>query len=142
MLLKILQDVMRIETRIGIIEASHKAHGNNVVFRTVDPRTAIFFCRKRPAHGVDNLAFADAPRRNFPELLYSDAIYLRVTVLIEVEPPYKLLGQRAARALGKNRDLGFQFVTGLEIRFLLVVLVYALIVGADSHDPVLVKEQF
>ena len=53
----------------------------------------------------------------------------------------QLLGKRAARALGQNHDLGFQIVAGLEIGFLLAVLVYAFVVGAYARHASGIEQQ-
>ena len=62
--------------------------------------------------------------------------------LIKIKLRDELLGQRAARALGENHDLGLQVVARLEIRFRLVLFVHALVVGADASDAIAVEQQF
>src|SRR5690348_15806196 len=44
MLFEILQHVLRIEARVGIIEAGDEAERNDVVLAAVNPGAAIFFC--------------------------------------------------------------------------------------------------
>ena len=62
-------------------------------------------------------------------------------MLIKVEAPNQLLGQRAARTFSKDRNLRFEVISRLEIRFLLVVLVHAFIVGAYAGYAVVIKQQ-
>ena len=67
---------------------------------------------------------------------------MRVAFLVELKTADQLLGQRAARALGKNDDLGAQIVTGLKIAFLLAVLVYTFVVGTYANNTSFFKEKF
>ena len=46
------------------------------------------------------------------------------------------------RAFGKHDDLRLDVVARLEIRFLLVLFVDALVVGADADDAIAVEKQF
>ena len=80
MLFEILQHALRVEARVGIVEAGDEAERDHVVFAAVNPRAAVFLGGKRPAHGVDDFAGCDAARREFPEFFHADAIGLRVGV--------------------------------------------------------------
>ena len=86
------------------------------------------------------------PAGNFPEFLDALPVGLRVAVTIQSKARDELLGQRAARAFGKNHYLGLQIVARLEVRFGLVLLVHTLVVGANAGDAVAiffaVEEQF
>src|SRR5579871_3232461 len=131
-----------IDSWIRILQAGHIAHGNQVVFGTIDPRSAKLLRGQGPAQRENDLSFADAPGGNLPQLFHADAINLGIAVLVEIQFGDKLLGERSAGAFGKNRNLGFQIVSWLEIRFLLVALVNALVVGANAQHPIPFKEQF
>src|SRR5579864_3894277 len=85
MLLELLQNVLRIEPRISVVEPGYESERYDVVFRPVNPGAAVFFRRKRPAHGVDDFAGSDAARRDFPKLFHTDAISLRIRVLGQIE---------------------------------------------------------
>ena len=74
------------------------------------------------------------PGGNFPELFDALAVGLRVAIPIKSKSCDELLGQRSARPFGKDCDLGLQFVARFEIRFRLVLLVHALVVGANAGD--------
>src|SRR5205085_2643884 len=83
----------------------------------------------------DNFAGSDAAGGQLPQLFDPDAIGLRVAVTIKLEAADELLGQRAARAFGQDRDLGAQVVAGLEVSLLLAIFVDAFIVGSHaSHS--------
>ena len=131
-----------IEARIGIVEAGDEPERHHVVLAAVDPRAAVFARGERPAHGVDHFAGSDAPRGHLPQFLHADAVGLRVAVLVELEASDQLLGERAARALGKHNDLGLEIVAGLEIPFRLAGFVDALVVGAHADDAIAFHQQF
>jgi len=59
MFLDLLQNALRIEPRIGVVEARNEAERHDIVFATVNPSAAVFLSRERPAHGVDDLASLD-----------------------------------------------------------------------------------
>ena len=122
MLLEFLQDALRIETRVRIVEAGDEAKRNDVVFAAVDPGAAVFLGGERPAQGVDDFAGSDAARGHFPEFFHADTVGLRVAVSVELEASDKLLGERATRAFGENHDFGVQIVAGLEVGFSLAGL--------------------
>ena len=52
-----------------------------------------------------------------------------------------MLGERSARAFGEHDDLRFHVVAGLEVRFRLILLVDAFVVGAHTGDAIAVVEQ-
>src|SRR6266436_6490463 len=93
MLFEGLQHVLRVEAGVAVVESGDEAEGDYVVVRAIYPRTAVFFCGERITHGVDDFARLDATRRNFPQLLYSHSIGLRVTVFHQVKLLEELLGE-------------------------------------------------
>ena len=141
MLFEILEHALRIEAGVLIVEAGDVAERDDVVFRSVEPAAAIFFGGERPAHGINDLAFFNSAGRNFPQLFYANAVHLRVQAFLQIVFGDELLGQRAARPFRQHRDLGLNVIAGLEVRFLLVVLVHAFIVGANADDVVAVGEK-
>ena len=132
MFLELLQHVLRVEARVGVIESGDEAERDDIVFAAVDPGAAVFFRRKRPAHGVDDFAGDQAAGRDFPEFFDADAVGLRVCVFREIEFVDELFGQGSARAFGEDDDLSLQIVTGLKVGFLVALFVDALVVGANS----------
>ena len=142
MLLEFLQNMLRIDARVGIVEPGDKAQRNSVVFRSVNPRSAVLVEGERITHGVDDFAGSHASRGKLPQFLDPDAVGLRIAVTVQLKAANQLFSQRAARALGKDDDLGFQIVPRLEIGFLLAILVDAFVVGANAGDAPRVEQQF
>src|SRR6266705_1841735 len=139
--LELLQHALRIQTRVRIVEAGYKSERHNVVRTTVNPRAAVFLRSQRPAHGVNNFSRTDPASRDFPEFLDSLTVRLRVAVASERETVDQLLSERTARAFSENDNLGLQIVTGLEVRFRVVLLVDALIVRADAGNTIAIEQQ-
>src|SRR5467141_3371581 len=108
--LELLQDALRIETRITIVKPGDEAERHYIVLAAVNPGAAIFFGRERPAQGVNHLARRDAASGNFPELLYALAVGLRVTIPVKSEPGYELRAKvviLAEGTRGSKFDLGW-----------------------------------
>ena len=124
-----------------VVESGHEAERDDVVLRAVNPRAAILIEGQRVAHGVDHFARSDAPRRQLPQFLNADTVGLWIAFAVELEAPDELLGQRAARAFGKDHDLRLQIVARLEVRFLLADLVYTFVVGAHAAHASGLEEQ-
>ena len=131
---EILENALRIYARVLVVKTGNIAERNDVIFRSVQPTAAVFFGRKRPAHGVNHLTLFDRARRHFPQLFYADAIDLGIEAFLQVILANKLLRQRTAWALRQDGDLRLHVIARLEVRFLLAVLVHALIVGANAND--------
>src|SRR3989441_1715111 len=140
--LELLQHALRIQTRVRIVEAGYKSERNNAFWTAVNPSAAVFFRSQRPAQGVNDFSCGDAARRNLPKLLDTLTIRLRVAVASERETVDQLLSERTARAFSQNDNFGLQIVTGLEVRFRVVLLVDALIVGANSANAITIEQQF
>src|SRR5205814_2713567 len=140
--LELLQHALRIQTRVRIVEAGYKSERNNVFWTAVNPSAAVFSRSQRPAQGVNDFSCGDAARRNLPKLLDTLTIRLRVAVASERETVDQLLSERTARAFSQNDNFGLQIVSGLEVRFRVVLLVDALIVGANSANAITIEQQF
>ena len=61
---------------------------------------------------------------------------------VELKARDELLGERAARAFGENHDLRLQIVARFEIRFRLVLLIDALVVGAHAGHLAAFEQEF
>src|SRR5215469_4258958 len=140
--LELLQHSLRIEARIGVVQAGYKPQRDHVVLAAVNPCAAVFTRSQRPAQAVDHLAGSDLAERQFPELLDALTVGLRVAVFGEVKFVDELLGERPARPFRENDDLRLKIVTWLEIRLRLILLVESLVVSANPRDPVAVEQQF
>src|SRR2546422_10682779 len=92
-----LEGVVRVEARVLVINPSHQADRDAGVRQSIDEPAAELSRRQRPAGGVDDLPACNAPGGNFPELLDSRRVHLRVTPALETHAFDQLLGQRAAR---------------------------------------------
>src|SRR5579859_2214063 len=136
-----LQDVMRIEARVFIVESRYETEGDDVVFAAVDPCAAVLVTGERPAQRVDHFAGGDASWRQLPQFLYTNAVGLRIAVFVELEASDELLGERSTSTLGEDRDFSSQVVAGLEIRFGLILLVEALVVGANANHAIVFDQK-
>ncbi len=136
MLFEILQHVLRIKARVGIVEADDEAERYEVVLGAVDPGAAIFLHGERPAHGVNDFPLGDAAEGHLPELFHADPVGLRIAAFREIESVNELFGQRSASALGEDRDLGFEIVAGFEVRLGVILFIDAFVVGAHSGHAI------
>src|SRR4051812_22435965 len=130
---KILQHTLRIKTRVLIVKTGDVAERNKIVFGSVNPAATVFFCGERPAHGVNDLALFDRAGWHFPQLFYANAVNLRVESFLQIVAADKLLGQRATRSFRQDGDFRLHVIAGLEVWFLLAMLVHALIVGTNPN---------
>ena len=73
-------------------------------------------------------------RRDLPELLQSDAEFLRLAVVREPESRNQRLGETAARAFGEQRVFGAQLHAAREAVLVLAVLADAHVAGRDAGD--------
>src|SRR6185503_472228 len=53
--LELLQNALRIKTRVRIIQARNESQRHHVVLATVNPSAAVFARGQRPPHRVDDL---------------------------------------------------------------------------------------
>src|ERR1041385_8907533 len=74
-------------------------------------------------------------RRDLPELLQADAVFLRLAVLAELTRRDQLCGQRAARALGEQRVFGAQLHAARERILVLPILADTHVAGRDADNP-------
>ena len=85
---------------------------------------------------MDHLAFFDSAGRQFPHLLYANAVDLRVEPFLQVVSGDQLFRQRAARPFRQHRDLRLHVIAGLKVRFFLAMLVHAFVIGANAYDVI------
>src|SRR6516162_8156107 len=67
--LEALKGVVRVGTRILVVESSDVAYGDFSVGDAVDPGAAVFVSGERIAEGIDDFAFGNATSGDFPQLL-------------------------------------------------------------------------
>src|SRR5664279_57564 len=92
MLLEFLQDALRIDTRVRIIQTGHEAQRHQVVMRTVNPSATVLIEGQRIAHGVDHFTRRKPSRGQLPKLLDADAVGLGIAFVVELEATDQLLG--------------------------------------------------
>src|SRR5581483_7769210 len=95
-----------------------------------------------PARGVHHRARLDSARGNLPQFLYPECVRLRITVSVESLTRDQLLGQRAARSFGKNRQLGANVVARLIVTLSLAVAIDPFIIRAHATNAIVIEEQF
>src|SRR6266487_3180779 len=132
--LELLQNSLRIQTRVGIVKSGNEAQRNDVVLASVNPSAAIFARSQRPSHRINDFAGLNPTRRNFPQLLNSLAIGLRIAIFHQIKFLNDLLGQRAARPFGKNHNLRLQIVSRLKVRLRLVLLVESFVISTNASN--------
>src|SRR4051812_23247920 len=106
MLLEALQNFLRIDTRVGIVESGDEAEGDDVVASAVNPCATVFAVGEGPAEGVNDFAGSNASAGNFPEFLHTDTVGLRVLAFLEIEALDELLGAGSTSAFRENHHLG------------------------------------
>ncbi len=89
---------------VPVVEPDDEAHRQHVLPEHVHPRAAIGAAVHRPADRVHDLALDVLLRRQLPQLLDAQAIGLRLHAVPEVEALEQRLRQRAAAALGEQRQ--------------------------------------
>ena len=95
-----------------------------------------------PAGGVQHQAGLVAPGIDLPEFLHTNAVGLRVLAGIEIEAADHLLGQRAARAFGKDGVFAKKLHAKLEFAGRLAVLADAQVAsGHAAQAAVFVVER-
>jgi len=115
MLFEILQHALRIEPRIGIVESGDESQRDDVIFAAVNPRTAVFFGRKRPAQSVDDSPARRVPK-NFPKLFHANTVSLRLASRAKSSFDTSCFVNEP-RGPRRNRDFGVKVITRFEVRF-------------------------
>ena len=143
MRLEALELLERRDVRVLVVEVQHEAHRNEIVAVVVEERAAAGAIIERPAEGVLHEAGLVVLRRDAPQLLEADAVLLRIATVAELELLDELLGQRAARAFGKERVFAAQLHAAHEALGRLAVAADAHVARRDAdHGVVLVVKHF
>ena len=122
-----------IETRIFIFKRNDQPDRNAIVAEAINPAATVHFGGERPAERVRDIAGLNFAGLNVPEFLDADSVALWINV-VEMFSGDELFGERAARAFGKNRYFGAEFVAWRVVIFGLAVFVEALIFRDDPGD--------
>src|SRR6516162_2610360 len=104
MRLEFLKALMRIESRIEIIQPDDEPDRDTAAGHVVES-SAEFFVAQRPSHGVNDAAAGAGFFRHVPYFFHADREDLRIAVPVQVELPDQILRQRSARTFGQERSL-------------------------------------
>src|SRR3989442_1315527 len=135
-----LKFVMRIYSRIAIIQTHGKPDVYNPVAHSINPGAAKGMRIERPAHRVNNRARFKAVIGHLPELLDPDRVNLWITIAVELQAFDHLLCKRTANSLAKHSDFCGNIDSGLEIRLGLARLVDALVARPDAGHGIAIVE--
>src|SRR5689334_5531403 len=131
-----LKLVMRVDTRITIIEPNCKTDVDDAISHPIDPRTAKRTRVERPAQRVDHRTRRKSVIGHLPQFFDAYRINLRVGVSIQFQAFDHLLCQRASDAFSKNRYLRGDVDSRLEVRLLVSVLVDTFVASAYTYDGI------
>ncbi len=129
-----LELVVRREIGVLVVEMHDEADRDEVVAVMIEERAAAGAAVERPAEGVLHEPGTVLARRDPPQLLQPDAVLLRVAVALQVEFADQLLGERAARAFGKEGVLAAQLHAAHEILGRLAVASNPHVAGRHAGD--------
>ena len=106
--------------------AARLPHRDEPLAVVVDERAAAGARVERPSLAVQHEAFLVLLRRDLPELLDADPVFLRIDAVAQIESLHQLLRERPAATLGEQRVLRDELHAGL-----IVALVRA--VASNTH---------
>src|SRR5215813_3147177 len=130
MRLEFLKPLMRIETRIEIIQPNDEPDRDPAAGHVVDETSAELFIAQRPSHRVNDPAAGACLFRHVPYFFYTDCEDLRIAVPVQVELPDQMFRQRSARTFGQYGDFCANVGPGFEVGFRFSVLVDAFVPGS------------
>src|SRR5688572_12841565 len=105
MCLEQLKSLVRVKTRVTIVQTYYQANRDPALGHVVNESTAELFVSKRPPHCVNHAPAGLLLFRDVPDFLYPDRIHLRIPTTIKVELLNELFGQRSAGSFRKNGQL-------------------------------------
>ena len=139
--LELLQEVVRGQLDVAVVEPDHEAERDHVLAHRIEPGAAelavLGRLAQRPAERVDDLA---ERLRDAPDLLHAELPDLR---LAAVEPEVVERGARQVPggSLGEDGHLGDDVGARLEVAERLVLLAAPLVAAADADDAAVLDEQ-
>src|SRR5262249_6425038 len=89
--LEALKLLERREVGIVVVQMNNKTDRHQMVTEVIKERTAADAIAERPAHGVLNKPALEILRRDLPQLLQSNPVFLRLAVLREPKARYQRL---------------------------------------------------
>ena len=137
-----LEQVMRVEPGIAVVETDDHPDRHHVVAHGVDERSAelpeLRLGPQWPAHGVDHAV--ERPR-DLPHLLHPELPHLWRGVTPETEVVEREVREMPLRAFREHGHPGDEVTPRLEVAELLAEVVDDLVAGADPDDTALLDEQ-
>src|SRR5438067_9309490 len=99
--LEALEFVVGRQMRIAIIQMHDESDRHQIVAPVIDERSAAGVAIERPSLCMNDKAASMLVRRNLPQLLEADSIFLRIDIGAQAEARHQHFGQRSAAALGE-----------------------------------------
>src|SRR5262249_20191349 len=87
---ELLEAFMRIDARVEIIQTDHETYRDAAFGHVVNESAPELFVSQRPAHRMDDAASGVLLFGNVPDFFYSDGVYLRIPISIQIEFPDQL----------------------------------------------------
>src|SRR4029453_9396090 len=132
MRLEALKLIKRRQVGIFVVEMNDEADGHEAIVEMIEERAATGFRVERPALTVDDKSFLMLFRRNLPELLETDSVFLRIDAVAQVEFLHQLLRKRSAAAFRKQRVFGMQLHAGRKVGLVRAVARDAHVAGGHA----------
>ena len=135
MLLPALKLFERREVRVAVVQRNNQAKIDLVIVRVIKKTAALGVPVERPAERVHDQAFCVPLRLDFPDLLDTNAVVLRIGVGAQVESCDELLAEVTPDTLCENGVLAEQLIAGLVAAFSFAILADSHIARRDPGDP-------
>ena len=132
--LEALEFVERRQRRVLVVEMDDEADRDQPIVVMVFERAARGAAAERPAEAVLHQPGLELRRRDPPDLLQADRVFLRLAPIGEPEAGDRLLAERAARAFGEQDVFAAQLHAAGEARLRLAVAADAHVAGRDADD--------
>src|SRR5262249_45751901 len=142
MRLEFLKALMRVETRIEIIQPNDEPDRDPATGHVVDETSAELFIAQRPSHSVNDSAAGAGLFRHVPYFFHTDREDLRIAVPVQVELPDQMFRQRSARAFGQYRDFCANVGPGFEVGLRFSGLVNAFVARSHTNDRIVFDQEF
>ena len=141
MRLPALEFVEGRQVRVAIIERDDQPKVNLVVGRVIQEPATFGVIIQRPAGRMNDEPLLVPLGFDFPDLLDTDAVVLRIGILAQPELRHEFFAEVAAYAFRENRVLAEQLVTRCEGTLLFAVLANPHVAGRHAgHAPLGVVE--
>src|SRR5262245_24933436 len=138
---ELLEALVRIESRIVIIQTDDESDGDAAFGHAVNESAAELLVPQRPAHSMDHAAAHTPLLGHIPNFLHAHGKHLRISFSVQIELADQLFCQRSASAFGENRYLGADVDARFKGAFRLAVLVDAFIPRPDPGYGVALDQQ-